>query len=125
MAFHNKLYQLRKNNGLSQEELGDKLNVSRQTVSKWELGESTPDMEKLVMLSDYFNISLDELVLEKEGESKEKEYAPRGSIILEKVFTKENKAKSKKAIKIAGIILAILLAIDLISLFVFLIVKYL
>ncbi|WIV12487.1 helix-turn-helix transcriptional regulator [Proteiniborus sp. MB09-C3] len=42
MAFNNKLYSLRKQRGLSQDDLGGKLNVSRQTISKWELSETTP-----------------------------------------------------------------------------------
>lgn len=45
MAFSNKLYSLRKQKGLSQDELCSKLNVSRQTISKWELGETTPELE--------------------------------------------------------------------------------
>ena len=65
MEFNNKLYELRKQKGLSQEELANRLNVSRQTVSKWEVGESSPDMEKLVAISELFDISLDELVLDK------------------------------------------------------------
>ncbi len=65
MEFNNKLYALRKQKGLSQEELAHRLNVSRQTVSKWEVGESSPDMEKLVAISELFDISLDELVLDK------------------------------------------------------------
>ena len=76
MEFNKKLYELRKQKGISQEELSEKLNVSRQTLSKWELGTSTPDMEKLIAISDYFEISLDELVLGKEKEnlhSEEKE----------------------------------------------------
>ena len=56
---------LRKNKGLSQEELGNKLNVARQTVSKWELGETTPEMDKLEELSDLFEISIDELVKDR------------------------------------------------------------
>ena len=56
MEFNNKLYELRKQKGLSQEELASRLNVSRQTVSKWEIGDSTPDMEKLIAISDLFNI---------------------------------------------------------------------
>ena len=48
MEFNNRLYELRKQKGFSQEELANRLNVSRQTISKWEVGESTPDMEKLV-----------------------------------------------------------------------------
>lgn len=62
MKFNEKLIKLRKAAGLSQEELGNKLNVARQTVSKWELGETTPEMDKLEELSDLFEISIDELV---------------------------------------------------------------
>ena len=62
MNFSEKLYELRKKEGLSQEELAEKVNVSRQTVSKWEMNQSSPEMEKLVNLSKIFDISLDELV---------------------------------------------------------------
>ena len=62
LKFNEKLIKLRKVSGLSQEELGDKLNVARQTVSKWELGETTPEMDKLEELSNLFEISIDELV---------------------------------------------------------------
>ena len=62
MNFNEKLIELRKKQGLSQEELGYKLNVTRQTVSKWELGQTTPEMDKLVELSKLFNISIDELI---------------------------------------------------------------
>ena len=47
MKFEEKLIKLRKEKLLSQEELGEKLDVTRQTISKWELGQSKPDMEKL------------------------------------------------------------------------------
>ena len=62
MNFGHKLQSLRKERGLSQDELGSQLKVSRQTVSKWELGETTPEMNKLISISELFNISLDELV---------------------------------------------------------------
>ena len=62
MNFNEKLIALRKTTGLSQEELGAELNVSRQTVSKWETGQSYPDFQRLVLLSDYFGLTLDELV---------------------------------------------------------------
>ena len=61
MNFNEKLISLRKKAGLSQEELGYKLNVTRQTISKWELAQSTPEMDKLIELSKIFEISLDEL----------------------------------------------------------------
>ena len=62
MKFNEKLLELRKKQGLSQEELGMELQVSRQTISKWEAAQSYPDFQRLVMLSDYFGMSLDELV---------------------------------------------------------------
>lgn len=62
MIFKEKLLELRKQKGWSQEELGYKLDVSRQTISKWESGQSTPEMEKLVKLSEIFEISLDDLI---------------------------------------------------------------
>lgn len=61
MKFEEKLIKLRKEKLLSQEELGEKLDVTRQTISKWELGQSKPDMEKLKEISTLFNISIEEL----------------------------------------------------------------
>lgn len=62
MSFSQKLLSLRKEKGMSQDELGGQLKVSRQTISKWELGETTPEMDKLILTSELFNISLDELI---------------------------------------------------------------
>ena len=62
MKFQEKLMSIRKAKGLSQEELGAELQVSRQTISKWESGQSYPDFQRLVLLSDYFDMTLDELV---------------------------------------------------------------
>ena len=62
MNFNEKLISLRKSMGLSQEELGAEIKVSHQTISKWELGQSYPDFQRLVLLSDYFGLTLDELV---------------------------------------------------------------
>lgn len=104
MEFNNRLYELRKRKGLSQEELAGKLEVSRQTVSKWENGESTSDMEKLVAMSDLFDMSLDELVLGKEQ--------------ADKLLTPENKKKVGKIVRIIGIAAAVIFVIDLISMMV-------
>ncbi len=62
MQFNEKIISLRKSMGLSQEELGAELHVSRQTISKWESAQSYPDFQRLVLLSDYFGLTLDELV---------------------------------------------------------------
>ena len=52
----------RKGQNLTQEQLAEKLGISKNAVSKWERGQSYPDFQRLVMLSDYFNMTLDELV---------------------------------------------------------------
>lgn len=120
MEFNNKLYELRKQKGLSQEELANKLNVSRQTVSKWELGDSTPDMEKLIVLSDLFEISLDELVLGKVPEPQQAAKTPDViNTIEEKVLTEKNKKTARKGLKIAAILFGIMLAVDVISMIVY------
>lgn len=62
MSFSENLQKIRKNNGLSQEGLAELLGVSRQAVSKWELGEGYPEVEKLLILSKKLNISLDSLM---------------------------------------------------------------
>lgn len=62
MNFNEKIISLRKSKNLSQEELGAELKVSRQTISKWESCQSYPDFQRLVLLSDYFGLSLDDLV---------------------------------------------------------------
>lgn len=62
MKFSENLIKLRKQEGLSQEELGEKLNVARQTISKWENSETTPELDKLLDLSKIFQISVDELI---------------------------------------------------------------
>lgn len=112
MEFHNKLYQLRKQKGLSQEELANRLNVSRQTVSKWEVGDSTPDMEKLVAISDLFEISLDKLV-------KGEETVYGGDVSTKSELVNELKEKAKQGVKIVAIVFGIILLIDVISMIVY------
>ena len=121
MEFNNRLYQLRKQKGFSQEELANRLNVSRQTVSKWEVGDSSPDMEKLVAISDLFDVSLDMLIMGKEAPAPEA--APARSdftdVINQKVLTPDNKKKAKSALKIAGIIAGIIMLVEVISMIIF------
>lgn len=74
----NRLYEYRKQSGLSQEELAEKLGISRQSVSKWERAESCPDTDNLIELAKIYNVSLDTLVnlnanKEEVQENKEKE----------------------------------------------------
>lgn len=62
MNIADRILHLRKSKGLSQEELADKIGVSRQAVSKWESEQSTPDIEKIILLSDYFETTTDYLL---------------------------------------------------------------
>lgn len=88
MEIGNKIVELRKKNNFSQEELAEKMNVSRQTISKWELEETSPDIKQAKKLSKIFNVSLDELT---NNDIK--------SILIEKTSNTE---------KLAGIIIKIL-----------------
>lgn len=67
MNFGIKLQKLRKEKGLSQEALAEKLGVSRQAVSKWETGEGYPEMDKLLMISELFQVSLDYLMKDNDN----------------------------------------------------------
>ena len=93
MNLGEKIVSLRKKNNLSQEELAEKVGVTRQTISKWELEETTPDINQAKKLSKIFNISLDELTNNDIN-----------SILVEKVSNTE---------KLAGIIIKILRALGI------------
>ena len=62
MRFCDKLPKLRKENNLSQEQLADRLGVSRQAVSKWESGSSYPDMDKMIQICNILNCTLEDLL---------------------------------------------------------------
>lgn len=73
MTLGEKIYKLRTERGLSQETFGDKLGVSRQSVSKWETDQSLPELEKIIALSEFFGVSTDYLLkdtLEEDGAEK-------------------------------------------------------
>lgn len=67
MALSEKLYELRKKDGLSQEQLAERLGVSRQAVSKWESGKAVPESDTLISISEYFGVSLDYLMKEDDS----------------------------------------------------------
>ena len=84
----NRLVELRKKSGLSQEELADKLGLSRQAVSKWERAEASPDTDNLICLAKLYNVSLDDLL---------KTDVPVDDIVREqKERTEEKKAEEEK-----------------------------
>lgn len=69
MTLGERLTELRKKKNLSQEEVAEKLNVTRQTVSKWELDQSTPDFDKIVPICKLYNISSEELLTGRKADS--------------------------------------------------------
>lgn len=64
MLIGEKIQYLRKQNGLSQEQFADKLGVTRQACSKWEIGDSIPDIENIVLISKLFNVTTDSLLID-------------------------------------------------------------
>ena len=100
---------VRKSKGLSQEELAVKLNVARQTISKWELGETAPDIKQAQVLSQVFSVSLDELT---GNDTKE--------VIYKKVSNTEKLAGLIiKVIKIWGIIILACLIVAVVGIVLF------
>lgn len=122
MKLNEKIYEYRKLNRWSQEDLADKLNVSRQTISKWEVGKNIPELDKLLKLSELFNISVDELVKDEIDIVSKKEKYDAQKILLEEnveknieenLETEDTKIKinkrSKKILKLVVVFLIILI----------------
>ena len=84
MTLGEKMQKLRKQRGLSQEALAEKVMVTRQTISKWELGQSTPDMDFIAQLSDIFNVSSDYLIKDEMVEPVELPYKKRSYHLSER-----------------------------------------
>ncbi|MEG0365924.1 MAG: helix-turn-helix transcriptional regulator [Coprobacillus sp.] len=110
MDFGMKLQSLRKEKGLSQEALAEKLNVSRQAVSKWETGEGYPEMDKIILLSDLFQVSLDYLIKDSgqvnENSNKEDTYFMTSQKIKEYL-----EFKSKFGLRIGGAVMLFILSV--------------
>lgn len=105
------LSELRKKKGLSQESVADILNVSRQTVSKWELDQSMPDFDKIIPLCNLYGISADELLRGINSE-KEEIKTPIGESNEEKTDYRENRHKRALGISI-GIFLYFLAVVSI------------
>ena len=73
MEFHERLYDVRKKAGMTQSDLAEKLDVSRQAVSRWEMGTAKPEFENLIAISDIFGVSVDYLLKGSETPITEKE----------------------------------------------------
>lgn len=116
MTLGNRITALRSRNHMSQGDLAERLGVSRQSVSKWETDTSVPDLDKLIALSDLFQVSLDQLI---RGPLQDPNMAPSKKVHTESTNTRstENDVTLQNKIGALCIITSILLA--LITLFVF------
>ena len=104
MELGKRILELRKKSGLSQEQLGEKVNVTRQTISNWELGATAPNPEQLKLLSKALNISIDELL--DNGLQ---------NVVLSKIKITENQTKTiKRILKAILIGFITLLIIDIV-----------
>lgn len=111
MNLGKKIAELRKKNNLSQEELAEKVGVARQTISKWEIGDTTPDINQVKIISKIFNISIDELVDNDIN-----------NVIVEKVSNTEKLAGiTIKILKVFGIMLIVFITLIFLFVIIFMI----
>lgn len=109
MKLGEQLVVLRKENKLSQERLAEKIGVTRQTISNWELGETSPNPEQLKLLSQIFHVSIDELL---DNDQK--------TVLVEKISNTERLAGIIiKILKVIGILLLIYLVLAIVGFFLF------
>ena len=113
MDLGKKILELRKKENFSQEQLAEKMNVTRQTISKWELNETTPDIKQAKELSRLFKVSLDELTDND-----------MTTLVMQKVSNTEKLAGLVlKVSKWLGVCFLVTLVIDIISFIIFMFIK--
>ncbi|MBR2751278.1 MAG: helix-turn-helix transcriptional regulator [Clostridiales bacterium] len=122
MTIADRIQSLRKSKGMSQEELADRIGVSRQAVSKWESEQATPDLEKVVIMSEIFEVTTDYLLKGIEP-VKTDEHKTMADVIDQKVLTEKNGKRMKTALKWFLLGAGALLAIDLISMIIYFLVN--
>ncbi len=109
MRFEEKIVQLRKEAGFSQEQLAEKLGVSRQAISRWESGDSTPDITNLLGICNCFGVSSDYLIHD--------DYKPDEVVLSEqKAYDEKQMGKVRKKVYFFGVMVGQLLAIFLVTL---------
>lgn len=95
MTIGTKIQNLRKQRGMSQEQLAEALGVSRQAVSKWEAEQSVPDIDKIISICDYFGVTTDYILRNAELPQTE----PQSEPIVENIYISENKVDEENAEK--------------------------
>ncbi len=103
MKLSERLTELRKEKNLSQAELADALNVSRQSVSLWENGSTSPALDKLQFLAEFYDVTLDELFYSVEEKPKTQEAAPQA--------TEENPKRKWVYLCAAAVVIVLVVAV--------------
>ena len=122
MTIADRIQSLRKQKGMAQEELADKIGVSRQAVSKWESEQATPDLDKVVIMSEIFEVTTDYLLNGIEP-VEVKDHKTMADVVDGKILTEKNGKRAKSVLKWVLIGLGAFLTIDVISLIVFLLLN--
>ena len=109
VTFGERLYELRRNKNISQEELAELLDVSRQSISKWENDKAYPEMTRLLFMSEYFNVSLDYLMRGVEGDEINEDiavsYKAKNMLMIWNSFISNLSDKQRKLMMVLYILL--------------------
>jgi len=122
MTIADRIQTLRKSKGMSQEELADAAGVSRQAVSKWESEQSIPDLDKVVILSEIFEVTTDYLLKGIEP-VEEKDHKTMADVVDQKILTEKNGKRAKTALKWFLIGFGVLLGIDFVSMLIYFLIN--
>ncbi len=118
MTIADRIQSLRKAKGMSQEELADAAGVSRQAVSKWESEQSIPDIDKIVILSEIFDVTTD-YILKGIEPVETNDHKTMADVIDQKVLTQKNSKRAKTILKWVLIGLGAILLVDVISMLIY------
>ena len=108
MKLADKLFELRKEKGWSQEKLAEQINISRQSISKWESGQALPELEKIVELSKIFQVTTDYLLLEESDKSE-----------IKPVLSEDEKDRYYKEVKSYGFWHVLYIFVSALAIFLF------
>lgn len=122
MTIADRIQSLRKSKGMSQEELADAAGVSRQAVSKWESEQSTPDIDKVIILSEIFDVTTDYLLRGIEP-AETNDHKTMADVVDQKILTEKNGKRAKNILKWVLIGIGVLLAIDFISMLIYFLIN--
>ena len=122
MTIADRIQTLRQSKGMSQEQLADAAGVSRQAVSKWESEQSIPDLDKIVVLSEIFDVTTDYLLKGIEPVENQ-DHKTMADVIDQKILTEKNGTRAKSILKWVLIVAGILIAIDLVSMIIYFVIN--